>query len=238
MSVFNKIKSYKTPITMILIVFFLYIVLQFISKNIEKNINKVQEIPANTILSAYDSAKYIAKDISSYLNFTPKISVDKVTVINKDTPILELSTLELRDVKHNYSWTNKWLGSEKTIEMNGSFDVKMGFDLNKEFTIDIDDNKKVALITVSEPKILSIELKKTNIDSQNGLINKINDENRNEVINSFISSARRDLNKTVYLEKTKKNLQNVFDKMLIKRLDDFEIKYSYSNQLSEVKKIK
>jgi len=238
LSVFNKIKSYKTPITMILIVFFLYIVLQFISKNIEKNINKVQEIPANTILSVYDSAKYIAKDISSYLNFTPKISVDKVTVINKDTPILELSTLELRDVKHNYNWTNKWLGSEKTIEMNGSFDVKMGFDLNKEFTIDIDDNKKVALITVSEPKILSIELKKTNIDSQNGLINKINDDNRNEVINNFISSARRDLNKTVYLEKTKKNLQNVFDKMLIKRLDDFEIKYSYSNQLSEVKKIR
>ncbi|MFN8575544.1 MAG: DUF4230 domain-containing protein [Candidatus Sericytochromatia bacterium] len=203
----------------------LYLVLNYISKSIDEKVDKAKDIPSDTIISVYDSVKYIAKDISSYLNFTPKISVNNIAVVKKELPILELATLELKDVKYSYSWSDKWLNSEKKININGNFDIKFGFDLNKSFEINIDETKKEISLTLPQPKILSIELKRSSLESEDGWINKINDNDRNIVLNSFITSAKKEFNKEVYFEKSRKNLENVFNKVLTKRLEDFNIKY-------------
>lgn len=220
------LKKIKIPLIYISIFVSMYIILSFISHSIKNSIDRVEKIPSETINSVYESAKYIAKDISNYLNFTPKITVDKVTVVQKEIPILELATLELKDVKHNYVWINKWLGSEKNMQMNGYFDIKIGFDLNKNFVLNLNSNKTAEII-LPKPKVLSVELKTSNLTSENGWINKINDNDRNEVLNSFTRSMRDQANNQVYFNKSKKNIENAFQKIIDKRLEGFEIKYKY-----------
>lgn len=223
MSFFNKV---KTPIIYISIFIGIYLVLSVISHKINTTIKNAENIPSDTINSIYDSAKMIAKDISNYLNFTPKINVDKVTVVQKELPILELATLELKNVKHNYTWSNKWLGSEKNMNMTGYFDVKIGFDLNKNFILNLTTNKTAEVI-LPKPKVLSVELKNSTLTSENGWINKINDNDRNEVINGFTASMRNQVSNDVYFNKSKNNIENVFKKIIDKRLDGFSIKYKY-----------
>lgn len=195
-----------------------------------RSIERIENAPANTLISLYDAAKYIANDIAKSLNFIPQVTVNKETIVTKQLPIMELATLKLENVKHTYYWSNRWLGSEKTIEMNGYFDIKSGFDLNKFLNIDINQNSKSVTITFPPPKILSVELKNSDLSSENGWINKINDKDRNEVINQFIQSAKSDAKKELYYKKAKQNLENIFKQILEQRLKGFKIIYQYQNE--------
>src|SRR5690606_13373019 len=98
--------------------------------------------------------------------------------------------LTAQSFRHEYDWTNTWMGSTKRITIKGSFEAKAGFDLDKNFQVDIDDDK--AVVTISEPVLLSITPQSDlSFADEQGLWNWVSPEDRTKAINAFNADARR-----------------------------------------------
>jgi Protein of unknown function (DUF4230) len=146
-------------------------------------------IPAQLAERSYEGAKQIGRDISEAFQFTPEITVNNTVVLQQQTPILELATLSQK-FQHQYSWTNTWLGSTKEIRIRGSFEAKAGFDLNKKFSIQIEDEK--AIVTLPKPQLLSMEsLNDVKFEDENGVWNWVDMEDRSKALNAFTGDARK-----------------------------------------------
>lgn len=146
-------------------------------------------IPAQLAERSYEGAKQIGRDISEAFQFTPEITVNNTVVLQQQTPILELATLSQK-FQHQYSWTNTWLGSTKQIRIKGSFEAKAGFDLNKKFSIQIEDEK--AIVTLPKPQLLSMEsLNDVKFEDENGVWNWVDMEDRSKALNAFTGDARK-----------------------------------------------
>jgi len=146
-------------------------------------------IPAQLAERSYEGAKQIGRDISEAFQFTPEITVNNTIVLQQQTPILELATVSQK-FQHQYSWRNTWLGSTKEIRIRGSFDAKAGFDLNKKFSIQIEDEK--AIVTLPKPQLLSMEsLNDVKFEDENGVWNWVDMEDRSKALNAFTADARK-----------------------------------------------
>ena len=146
-------------------------------------------IPSRLAQRAYDGAKQIGDDIAEAFQFTPEITVNNTVVLQQQTPILELATLT-QTFQHRYEWTNTWFGSTKKIRITGGFAAKAGFDLNKKFSIQINDNK--AVVTLPRPQLLSIEsLDDVKFEDEHGIINWVHMEDRSKAMNAFTSDAKK-----------------------------------------------
>jgi hypothetical protein len=74
--------------------------------------------------------------------------------LEQTAPAAELATIVRRtEVEHEFLHT--WAGSTKRLRLHGTFLVKAGFDLHKNFLVDVHDNE----IDVQLPRaqILDVE---------------------------------------------------------------------------------
>ncbi len=146
-------------------------------------------IPAKVAQQAYDGAKQLGKDIESALNFTPEVVVNNTVVLQQQSPVLELATLS-QTFQHQYQWTNTWLKSTKEIRISGTFVAKVGFNLEKRFAVQIDDDK--ATVFLPEPVILSLEPQgDVKYEDENGIWNMVKDDDRSRALNAFQLDGRR-----------------------------------------------
>jgi hypothetical protein len=162
-------------------------------------------IPARLAKQTYDGAKQIGKDIGDALQFTPEISIGNTIVIQQQTSILELATLSQK-FQYEYAWKNNWLHSEKTINITGTLNAKVGFDLRKKFNIVIHETN--ARVTLPQPQILSIEsLGDFKFEDENGLWNWVNTQDRSLAVNAFMVNARRFGEQASFIQDAKKSLE-------------------------------
>jgi hypothetical protein len=146
-------------------------------------------IPARFAAQSYEGAKQIGKDLSEAFQFTPRITVNNVVVVQQQSRIFELATVAQR-FTHTYNWKNTWMGSTKEVQVSGSFDAKAGFDLDEQFNIVIDKEK--AIVMFPKPKILSVEsMGDMQFRDENGIWNWVNEEDRSRAVNAFLTDARR-----------------------------------------------
>lgn len=170
-------------------------------------------IPSRIAEQTYDGAKQIGRDIANIFKVTPEISVNNTVVLQQQTPILELATVSQK-FKHDYDWTNTWLGSTKKINISGTFEAKAGFDLNQKFSVRIDNNKK-AIVTLPLPKLLSLEPSgDVRFTDENGVWNWVDAEDRSKAINAFTKDARKYGQEAKFVEQSKiemeKKLKEIF----------------------------
>lgn len=145
-------------------------------------------IPSALARKSYDGAKEIGKDIRDFFHFTPEVKVNNTVVLQQQTPILELATVN-QTFQHQHEWVNTWMKSTKKITITGTMEAKAGFDLNKKFVIDIQDDK--AYVTLPRPQLLSIESKSDIVfKDENGIWNWVDAADRSKAINAFTGSAR------------------------------------------------
>lgn len=146
-------------------------------------------IPAKVARQTYDGAKQLGRDIERALNFTPEVTVNNTVVLQQQSPVLELATLS-QTFQHQYKWTNTWLKSTKEIRITGTFVAKVGFNLDKRFAVQIDDN--VATVFLPDPVILSLEPQgDVKYEDENGIWNVVKDEDRSKALNAFQLDGRR-----------------------------------------------
>jgi len=169
-------------------------------------------IPSALARKSYDGAKEIGNDIRKFFNFTPEVKVNNIVVLQQQTPILELATVN-QTFQHKHEWVNTWMKSTKKITITGTMDAKAGFDLNRKFIIDIQDDK--AYVTLPRPKILSISPRGDIVfKDENGIWNWVDTEDRSNAINAFTNSAREYANNANFIQDAEKQVVDKITEIL------------------------
>ena len=181
-------------------------------------------IPSQLAERSYEGAKQIGRDISEVFQFTPEITVNNTVVLQQQTPILELATISQR-FQHQYEWTNTWLGSTKKIYIRGSFEAKAGFNLNKKFSIQIDEDK--AVVTLPKPQLLSIEsLHDVKFEDENGVWNWVDMDDRSRAMNAFTGDAKKYAEQAQFVNQAREAMEKKLTEILKLHGKDVTIRYS------------
>lgn len=181
-------------------------------------------IPAQLAERSYEGAKQIGRDIAEVFQFTPEITVNNTVVLQQQTPILELATVSQK-FQHQYEWTNTWLGSTKKINITGSFEAKAGFNINKKFTLHINDEK--AVVILPEAQLLSIEsLNDVKFEDENGVWNWLYMEDRSRALNAFTADAKKYAEQAHFVSQARENMEKKLTEILKLHGKELTIRYS------------
>ena len=135
-----------------------------------------------------DAAKRMARGFQSVFHFTPQVTVGNTTVIEQAVAIAELATVQ-QDVIVRYEWSQTWLGSTKTMELQGVYKAKAGFDLHEPFHISVDEKTIAASFPAS--KLLSLEMTDYKIlKDESGWWNSITPAEREGAIAAMQAQAK------------------------------------------------
>jgi len=138
---------------------------------------------------AVELAKRIVDGISRRLQFRPEVRIDQVTVMQGETPVLELATVR-REFTHEYEWEHQWLGSTKRLHLRGTFAAKAGFDLGENFYLEVDSDDLSVDFGFRDPRVLGVEMIAYRAEEEEGYWNKLSAEEREQAVNALLASAR------------------------------------------------
>jgi hypothetical protein len=163
-------------------------------------------IPSQMAKRSYEGAKTIAEDFRKAFQFTPEIRVNNTVVLNQQTSVLELAVLS-QHFEHRYVWENSWLRSTKKIFISGNFQAKVGFDLNKRFSITLSEDK--AVVRLPAPQALSVEsLGDIQYRDEQGVWNWVSVDDRTRATNAFVADARRFADRASFVDDAQKRMES------------------------------
>jgi hypothetical protein len=136
---------------------------------------RLESWPARTTAQGTVQLERLGRDLRAAFidvaHLQPKITVKDRVYFEQVAPAAELATVTRRtEIEHEFLHT--WAGSSKRIRLHGVFVVKAGFDLHKNFAVDVRENE----INVRLPpaQILGVEEKTMDVLAfENGLWNRI-----------------------------------------------------------------
>jgi hypothetical protein len=134
-------------------------------------------------------ARRIADGVARRLQFYPEVRIGRETVLQAQTPALELATVR-REFTHEYEWEHQWLGSTKRLRLRGNFAAKAGFDLTRDFYLEVDPRDSRVELVWPEPQVLGVEMLSYQAEETEGFWNKLSAEERTEAVNALLASAR------------------------------------------------
>jgi hypothetical protein len=183
-------------------------------------------IPTQLTQRAYKAAQTIGEDFRHAFQFTPEVIVDKTVVLNQQTDVFELAVLS-QNFDHRYRWTHSWLGSTKTIDIQGSFDAKVGFDLHQKFILTVLDDQ--VMVSLNEPVVLSVESKgDIRYADENGIWNWVNTDDRTRATNTFITDARKYAEQALFVQDAKAKMEERLRTFFKPYGKDVKIRYTTS----------
>lgn len=167
------------------------------------------DLAKETKEQSFDAVRRVENGFKNVFNFTPKIVVNGTTVVEQSSPVMELATVQ-QGVAEHYQWSQTWFGSTKTMELEGSYMAKAGFDLRKPFRVTVEGNR--ATVMLPKPELLSLEMKSYKVMTDNdGWWNKINSGDRESAITAMQEQARTKAVETGILEQAKEKFQKQID---------------------------
>jgi hypothetical protein len=138
---------------------------------------------------AVELARRIADGVARRLPFRPEVRIGRETVLQAQTPILELATVR-REFAHQYEWEHQWLGSTKRLRLRGTFAARAGFDLARDFYLELDPRDSRVVLVWPEPEVLGVEMLSYEAEEAEGFWNKLSAEERAAAVNTLLESAR------------------------------------------------
>ena len=185
-------------------------------------------IPSRLAQRSYDGAKQLGEDIRKAFQFTPEIKVNNTIVLHQQASVLELSVLSQR-FEHRYVWENSWLGSTKKIYIAGTFTAKVGFDLRRQFTITLRNDK--AYVSLPQPRTLSVEsMGDISYRDEQGIWNWVDTEDRTRATNAFIADARRYANRGAFVQDARQRMESQLKALLKPHAEEVIIDYQETIQ--------
>jgi hypothetical protein len=137
-----------------------------------------------------DLARNTAEGIREFFNFTPRVQVNQTVVIEQNIPILEVATVS-RSLFVDHTWSHTWLASTKTLELQGTFTAKAGFDLHEPFRIVIERSPLRVFAVLPRPKILSLQMDSYRVvKDDDGWWNRISERDRERTFQDLQALAR------------------------------------------------
>ncbi|HHB78617.1 MAG TPA: DUF4230 domain-containing protein [Saprospiraceae bacterium] len=152
-----------------------------------------------------------------------------------ETTIAELAVMEVRDKKAlEKRLTSKFLGfdvSSTDVEVSAISVLKVGYKLDRQFSVALKPRKKEVIVTLPQPEILSHEVYPRVDKLDIGWMKNLNKEDFNDYFNSLREAFREDAYNSHIFEKSKKQVENLLNMMLepvVKGMgSDYKIIYRY-----------
>jgi hypothetical protein len=155
-----------------------------------------------------DLAHNTADGVREFFNFTPQVRIDQTIVIEQTTPILEVATVS-REMFVDHAWQQTWMGSTKTIRIQGVFTAKAGFDLREPFRIDITKRPLHVVAWVPPPKLLSIDMKEYKVlQDENGWWNSVTRQDREDAVRQIRAEAIDKATRSGLLEESQASVED------------------------------
>lgn len=149
----------------------------------------------------FDTAHRVAAGFKSVFNFTPQITVNGTTVVEQADTVMELATVK-QGVDEHYQWSQTWFGSTKTMELQGVYEAKAGFDLHDAVRISVEGGRITTVLPA--PKLLSLEMTSYKVlRDDNGWWNNINSADRQNAIAAMQEEARAKATQSGILDEAK-----------------------------------
>lgn len=93
------------------------------------------------------------------------------------------------------------LTSTKRLRMEGRFKVKIGYDITNGLTVGYNDEGKAVIQGLGEPQVLSAEMESVKtVEDKSGIWNKVDGQDRDELVNQLRLQAIRDVKESGMLE--------------------------------------
>lgn len=161
-----------------------------------------------------DLARNIGRDIAKVLQFTPQVTVNGVTIVEANRPILELATVE-RKSQVRYKWEHSWMGSKKMLELEALVRVKAGFDLKEPFLISIDSHNATVTATMPPSKVLSVEMISYKVlEDKNGWWNRVTADDREQALQALMRQARQSVGKSDILAEADRSMRERIEEIM------------------------
>jgi len=130
----------------------------------------------------------------NFFHATPHLVVaHRPTAWAPTQPIAEFAVLS-RVGEFSEEWRQTRMLSTKKVVITARCVAKAGFDLNREFTVDVDHWSGRTTVTLPPPKILSVELTGDyQIHGENGLVNWLGDADLAEALRFFRAAVRSEM---------------------------------------------
>ena len=153
---------------------------------------RLETWPARTAQQGTAELERLGKDLRSAFidiaHLQPRITINNRVYMEQTRPVSELVVLSRRiEVEHELSHT--WVGSSKRVKLHGTFNVKAGFDLRQNLSIDIRPNE--IIVQLPHAQILGIEQGQLDVLAfENGLWNRISGEDVQNELSTLPQLAR------------------------------------------------
>jgi len=139
---------------------------------------RLETWPARTAQQSTAGLERLGKDLRAAFieiaHLQPRITINNRVYMEQTMPVSELVVLSRRiEVEHELLHT--WAGSSKRVKLHGTFNVKAGFDLRQNLSIDIRPNE--IIVQLPPAQILGIEEVQMDVLAfENGFWNRISGE--------------------------------------------------------------
>jgi hypothetical protein len=118
----------------------------------------------------------------------PKITIKNRVYLEQTAPTAELATV-VRKTEVEHEFLHTWAGSTKRIQLHGAFLVKAGFDLHKNFSVDVRENEIDVRLPAAQ--ILGVEEQKVDVLAyENGYWNRISADDIESELQTLPQLAR------------------------------------------------
>ena len=142
--------------TVIIVVLILALLAGFIFYRLER-------MAESGVAGITDWGRRVRDAVVAVTGMQPRVTVNEQVVVEQAQPVLELAVLE-RDLVVERETESSWMGSTKRLRIRGLYHVKAGYDLRKNFTVDVlGSNAEVVRLQMPPPRVLSVELKHTDV---------------------------------------------------------------------------
>ena len=153
---------------------------------------RIETWPARTAQQGTAELEKLGTDLRAAFvdiaHLQPRITINNRVYLEETTPMSELVVLSRRvEVEHEFLHT--WVGSSKRVKLHGTFNVKAGFDLRDNLSIDIRPNE--ILVQLPHAQILGIEQEQVDVLAfENGLWNRISGQDMQSELSVLPQLAR------------------------------------------------
>jgi hypothetical protein len=153
---------------------------------------RIESWPARTAAQSTAQLERLGRDLRAAFigvaHLQPKITIKDRVYFEQTTETAELATVS-RQLQAEHEFTHTWAGSTKRIRLRGVYVVKAGFDLRKDFSVNV--REKEIDVRLPPAQILGVEEKQVEVLTfENGLWNRISPTDIEEELQNLPRLAR------------------------------------------------
>jgi len=135
----------------------------------------------------------------------PRVTINSRVYFERTSAVAELALLS-RQTQVEHEFLHTWAGSTKRIKLHGTFNVKAGFDLGENLSVDVREHE--IAVQLPHAKILTVEQQEVDVlEFENGLWNRISAADLQKELAALPALARDKAARSDLLAETETALQ-------------------------------